>query len=139
MVNKYSTNLNTTIFQRSLRNSTLLLLLFELNNFSFLIDVIDNIIYPSGTCHQNSNQWQCSMIVKCLRLYHVTSILDCPWREFWSRDMVVNLTFIRFGIILHSFMSISRDKNIRFLRYRSIAEIFRFQPTSPFIFPLQSL
>ena len=70
---------------------------------------------------------------------HVTSILDCPWREFWSRDMVVNLTFIRFGIILHSFMSISRDKNIRFLRYRSIAEIFRFQPTSPFIFPLQSL
>ena len=25
--------------------------------FLFLIDIIDNIIYASGTCHQNSNQW----------------------------------------------------------------------------------
>ena len=41
-------------------------IIFELNNFSFLIDIIDNIIYASGTCHQNSNQWQCSIIVTCL-------------------------------------------------------------------------
>ena len=38
------------------------------------IDIIDNIIYASRTCHQNSNQWQSSIIVMCLRLYHVTSI-----------------------------------------------------------------
>ena len=43
--NKYATNLNTTISQRSLINSGLLLLLFEFNNFSCLIDIIDNIIY----------------------------------------------------------------------------------------------
>ena len=29
---------------------------FEFNNFSFLIDIFDNIIYASGTCHQNSKQ-----------------------------------------------------------------------------------
>ena len=43
--NKYATNLNTKISQRSLINSGLLLLLFEFNNFSCLIDIIDNIIY----------------------------------------------------------------------------------------------
>ena len=49
--NKYSTILKTEISKRSLRNSGFLLLLFEFNNFSFLIDIIDNIIYASGTCH----------------------------------------------------------------------------------------
>ena len=39
--NKYATNLKTRISQRSLGNSCLLLLLFEYNNFSFLIDIID--------------------------------------------------------------------------------------------------
>ena len=77
--NKYATNLKTRISQRSLRNSSLLLLLFEFNNFSFLIDINDNIIYASGTCHQNSNHWQCSIIVTRLRLYHVTSILHGHW------------------------------------------------------------
>ena len=98
--NKYATNLKITISQRSLRNSSLLLLFFECNNFSFLIDIIDNIIHVSGTCHQNSNQWQCSSIVKCLRLHHMTSILHCHWREFWH------------VYVLHSFTSISRDRNI---------------------------
>ena len=41
--NKYATNLKKKIFQRSLRNSILLLLLFEFNNFSFKIDIIDNM------------------------------------------------------------------------------------------------
>ena len=40
---KYTTNLKKTISQRSLSDLGLLLLLFELNNFSFLIDIIDNI------------------------------------------------------------------------------------------------
>ena len=71
----FSKYLKTTISQRSLSNLGLLLLLFEFNNFSFLIDIIDNIIYTSGSCHQNSNQWQCSIIVTCLRLYYVTGIL----------------------------------------------------------------
>ena len=101
--NKYRTNLKTTISQRSLRNSSLLLLLFEFNNFSFLIDIIDNINYASGTCHQNSNLWQCSILVTCLRLYHVTSMLHCNWREFWSCNTDVYLTFIRFGTILTPF------------------------------------
>jgi len=89
MFSKDAANLKTTISQRSLRNSSLLLLLFEFNNFSFLIDIIDNIIYASGTCHQNSNHWRCSIIAMCLRLYHVTSILHWHWKVFWSCDMDV--------------------------------------------------
>ena len=109
--NKYATNLKTTISQRRLRNSSLLL--FEINNFSFLIDIIDNIIYASGACHQNSNQWQCSIIVMCLRLYHVTNILHCQWREFWSRDTDVHLTYILFGIMLTQFYVNFSRQNIR--------------------------
>ena len=92
--NKYATNLKTTISLRSLRNSSLLLLFFDYNNFSFLIDIIDNIIYASGTCHQNFKQWQCSIIVTCLCLYHVTSILHGHWREFWSLDTDVHHIYV---------------------------------------------
>ena len=84
--NKYAINLKTIISQRSLRNSSVLQLLFEFNNFSFLIDIINNIIFTFGTCHLNCNQWQCSIIVMCLCLYHVTSTVHCYWREFWSRN-----------------------------------------------------
>ena len=52
---------------------------------------------------QNPNQWQCSIIVTCLCLYHVTSLLHCNWKEFWSRDTGVYLRYIRFGIILTQF------------------------------------
>ena len=65
---KYTTNLKTTISQRSLRNLGLLLLLFEFYNFSFLIDIIDNIINMSISCNQNSHQWKCSIIITWLHL-----------------------------------------------------------------------
>jgi len=56
----YATNMYTTLkttiyLQSNLRNSGLLLLLFEFHDFSFLIDIIDNIIYTSGSWDQNSN------------------------------------------------------------------------------------
>ena len=132
ILSKYATNMKKTISQRSLRNSSLLLSLFEFNNFSFLIDIMDNIIYASGTCHQNSNQWQCIIIVTCLRLYHVTSILHCHLREFWSRDTDVYLTYIRFGIILTQF-------NVIFSRQRHQIELlyvscFSLYPLSFFIY-----
>ena len=60
---KYATSLKTTISHRRLENSGLLLLLFELNDFLFLIDMIDNIIDTSVSRDQNSHQWQCSIIV----------------------------------------------------------------------------
>ena len=60
---KYATNLKTTISQRSLTNLGLLQLLFEFNNFSFLIDIIDNIIDTFVSHDQNSHQRQCSTIV----------------------------------------------------------------------------
>ena len=84
--NKYTANLKTTISKKSLRNSSLLLLLFVFNNFSFLIDIIDKIIHASGTCHQNSNQWQCSIFVTCLRLYHVTRTPSNGSAVYWSCD-----------------------------------------------------
>ena len=59
----------------------------------------------------NSNQWQCSIIVTCLLLYHVTSILLCHWREF-SRDTDVYLTYIRLGTILTQFyVNFSRQEH----------------------------
>ena len=42
-----------------------------------------------------------AMLLSCAsRLYHVTIILHCHWREFWSRDTEVYLTYKHFGIIL---------------------------------------
>ena len=123
--------------QRNSRHSSLLLLIFEFNK-TFKIDIIDNIIYASGTCHQNSNQWQCSIIVTGLRLYHVTSILHCHWKEFWSQDTDGNFTYIRFGInSTQSYVNFSRQEHqIDDFRYRSTPGILRFQPISPFMFPL---
>ena len=48
--NKHTTNLKTIISRRSLRNLSLLLLLFEFNSFFFLINKIDNIINTSVSC-----------------------------------------------------------------------------------------
>ena len=42
--NKYPTNLETKISQRSLKNLGFLLLSFEFNNFSSLTEIIGNII-----------------------------------------------------------------------------------------------
>ena len=134
--NKYTINLKMTISQRSLRNSGLILLLFEFNNFSFLIDIINEIIYAPWTCHQNSNQWQFSIIVTCP--FCVT------WRPiYWTSIGESSCHVIRPNIlhryvfvqIWHSFILSSRDWNIRYVLSVSITpEIFIF----PFIFPLQS-
>jgi len=111
-----------------LRNSTLLLLFFEFHISSFLY-IIDNIIYASGTYHQNSNQWQCSIIIMCLRPYHVTNILHCHWREFWSRDTDVYILHI---YVLNNFDTVLWQD----LQMSGIVQLLRF---SGFIFPLQSL
>ena len=58
-----TTNLKTTISQRSLRNLGLLLLLLKFNNFSFLLDIklhIYNIINTS--CHVTRTPTNCSAI-----------------------------------------------------------------------------
>ena len=103
MFSKYANNMKTTIFQRSLTNLGLLRLLFEFNNFSFLINIIDNIINTSISRDQNSHQWQCIIFVTCLRLYHVTSKLHCHWRKFWSHDTDV--------LIILSIISIKNEND----------------------------
>ena len=87
---KYTTHLKTTIFQKSLKNSGLLLI-FEFNIFSFLIDIIYNINESSVLRDQNSHQWQYSIFVTWYRRRHVNMILHCHWSEFCSRD-----TYIKF-------------------------------------------
>ena len=70
----------------------------------------------------NFLQWQCSIIVTCLRLYHVTNILHCHWRKFGSRDTDTYLTIIRFGIILTQlYANFSRQEHILF-----IVQLLRF-------------
>ena len=51
---KYANNLKTIISQRSLSNLGLLLFLFEFNNFSFLMYIIDNIIIMSVSYYHSS-------------------------------------------------------------------------------------
>ena len=148
LIRSYSTNTQPIwkrqFPRRSLRNSGLHLLLLEFNNFSFLIDLTDKFIYTSWSWDQNSNQWHCSIIVKCLRLYQVTSILHCYWREFWSRDTDVYLTYMSFSIILTQFyVNFSRQEH-HINGYAGFDQLLRFSglvlyPLTPFIFPLQSL
>ena len=73
---KYTAHLKTTLFQKSLKNSGLLLI-FEFNIFSFLIDIIYNINESSVLRDQNSHQWQYSIFVTWYRRRHVNMILHC--------------------------------------------------------------
>ena len=61
---KSATNLKITISQRSLSNLGLLLFLFEFNNFSFLIDIIDNMIIMSVSYYQS-----CGHVIQTYLLY----------------------------------------------------------------------
>jgi len=61
-----------------------------------------NIIITSILHDQNSHQWQCSIIVMCLCLYHMTSILHCHRWELWSHDTSV--------YIILSIISIKNEK-----------------------------
>ena len=90
-------------------------LVFEFNNFSFLINIIGNIIISSMSRDKNSHQWQGCMIVTWYRRRHIY-------------------------LFKQIFISISRDRNIRIVSYwsQSTPEVLRFQPIPHFIFPLQS-
>ena len=53
-----------------------------------------------------------AVLLSRLRLYNVTSIFHCHWREFWLRDTDVYLTYKRFGIILTQFyVNFSRQEH----------------------------
>ena len=54
------------------------------------------------------------------------SILHCYWREFWSRDKDVDLTYIRFGIILTQFyVKFSRQEHKMDVRLIGIVQLLR--------------
>ena len=88
-----------------------------LHNILFIIDIIDNIFDTSVSLDQNFNQWQYSIIVT------------------WYR----HFTFTSFGIILTKFyINFSRQEHQRenSSRSGSTPKMLRFQPITPFIFPL---
>ena len=66
--------------------------------------------------------------------------VECVFVEydlFNIKNLIQNLTYIRFGIILTPFyINFSRQNSYVF---QSTPEILRFQSIPPFIFPLQSL
>ena len=81
IIHKYATNLKTTISHRNLRISGLLLLYFH---FSFLIDIIDNIITfnpysPYYVTMSTSANGSAAYWSRDFRLYNVTTILHCHW------------------------------------------------------------
>ena len=78
---KYETNLKTMILQRSLKSLGLLLSLFEFNNFSSLIDIIDKII---DTHYQNTPmavQYHCHVIQTETRDHDTVSVLQVYFRH----------------------------------------------------------
>ena len=110
--NKYATNLKPTISQRvwetqicSYYNLNLIII-----NFSFLIDIFDNTIYASGTCHQNSNQLQCSIIDMRLHLYHMTTdqytalLLEGVLVTSYGRISYIYTFWYNFDTVLCSFL-----------------------------------
>ena len=82
--------------------------------------------YSSATCHQNSNQWQCSIFVNCLLLYPVTIILHCHWREFWSRDTF----WYYFDTVFCQFLKTGRSDKC----FTGIVQLLRFSGFS--LYPL---
>ena len=102
------------------------LLLFGFNNFSSLIDMINNIIYTSVSRDQNFHLWQCSILVTCYRWSHVIMILYCHWLEFWSHDTYI---FIILSVISIKNVKILKSNNNRsnpkFLRLLWDIVVFR--------------
>ena len=87
--------MKTTISQRSLRSSSLLLLLFEFNNFSFLIDKMDNIIIRPQ--HVTRTQTNGSAVFLSIVSFCILWPLFCTAIGGSSGHV------IRFGIILTQF------------------------------------
>ena len=138
----FSTNLKTRISQRSLRNSSLLLLLFEFNNFSFLID-IDNIIYTSGTCHHNSNQRQCSINVTCLpsalRHQYTALSLEGVLVTWYKRISYIHMFWYNFVTVLCKFVEIGTLLRCIIVLFNAEDSQVSSLYIAPFIFYLQSL
>ena len=55
------------------------------------------------------HQWQCSIVVTCLHLYHVISILLSHWWKFWWRNTDYTL-YRLYVIIILSIISIKKAK-----------------------------
>ena len=129
--NNYATNLEL-ITQRSLRMSSLLILLSEFNNFSFLIDLIDYIIQASGT-PTNGSALLLSRVSVC-----ITQPVYCKhWRSY-GHVIQTYLTYIRFGKTLTKFYVFFETETLdRTLICLNQLQRFRFQPIP--MFPLQSL
>ena len=113
--NKHATNLKTTIYRRNLRTSGLLRLLFEFNNFSFLKDIIDNIIYTSGSWGRELQpmavQYYCHLSSSVSRDHYTVLPLEGVLVTWYGRiSYILYMLWYNFDTIL---MSISPDKNIR--------------------------
>ena len=80
---KYATNLKTKISQGNLIVTQVFSIYYFIIFIFILIDIIDIIIYKSVLRHKNSHQWQCSIVVTCFCLYHVTSILHSHSNQYF--------------------------------------------------------
>ena len=136
--NKYATNLKTTIFQRSLRNSGVLLFLFEYNNLFFiLIDIIDNIIYTSGPWHQHSNQWQRSIMVTCLQPVshdqYTALSLEAVLATWYWRISYIYTFWYNFDTVLSQFLETETSARTR-KGFDQFLSNLSFSLYPPFIF-----
>ena len=60
--------------------------------------------------YQNFHQWQCSIVVTCLWLYHVTSLLHCHWGRFWYN----------FDTVLYQFLETRASDRCQRLRFSGL-------------------
>ena len=64
------------------------------------------LFYASGQCHQNSNQWQCSIIVNWLCLYHQYTALPLKGVlvMWYGRITYINTFWYNFDSVLCQFL-----------------------------------
>ena len=98
--------MKTTIFQRSLRNSSLLLLLFEFNNFSLLKDIIDKSIYASGTPELQlmAVQYYCHLSLSVLLDQATTLLLEGVLVTWYGRISYIYTFWYNFDTFLCQFL-----------------------------------
>ena len=67
--------------------------------------------------YQNSDQWQCSILVTWYRRRHVTAILHCHWLEFWwhvpDAEIISSILSIIDEKLLNSYNNRSKLKFLR--------------------------
>ena len=117
--NQYSQRKTDKDFRCSILN------IFDISNFDFI-----DLTIEFKNSKFTTVSFQPLSLSGDFRLYHVTSILHCHWKEFWSRDTDVYMFWYYFDIVVCQFLETGTPD--RFLI--GIVQLLRFSLYTPFHF-----